>query len=205
MRVAIKELLAIVTLLPQYDALLNKVNSLGLSYDHNSIMHYSRSTFAKNPNLDTILPKEDPAGKIRIEIGQRVRLSEGDIAQTKALYRCPSRSFSYLNTFQPLFVPFLLINNFQFTTQNVVAQFKRLVGTSPPLPTLLPHRQLRVSSVSGVSLRHTANASSSTSPTLTSLSQTTARMASSRYVMATGSSRHSLVSSNLSYKKLLFD
>lgn len=56
-------------------------------------MHYSRSTFAKNPNLDTILPREDPVVKVRPEIGQRVKLSNGDIAQTNMLYRCPSRSF----------------------------------------------------------------------------------------------------------------
>lgn len=31
----------------------------------------------------------DPAN--RPEIGQRIRLSQGDIAQTKLLYRCPSK------------------------------------------------------------------------------------------------------------------
>lgn len=171
----------------------NKVNSLGLTYDHNSIMHYSRSTFAKNPNLDTILPKEDPGGKIRHEIGQRVRLSEGDIAQTKALYRCPSRSFS---------TNYITIMTNKLMTQNAVALFKRPPDISPHLPTLPPHRRLRVSFVSGVSLRRTVKGSSSTSPTLTSLSQTTARMVFSRSVMATGSSPHCLVSSTFF---MLFD
>lgn len=68
-----------------------EVNSLGLKYDFDSIMHYSRNTFSKSINLDTILPREDPVVKVRPEIGQRLRLSQGDIAQTKLLYRCPSK------------------------------------------------------------------------------------------------------------------
>lgn len=52
-------------------------------------MHYARNTFSKGTYLDTILPIDVP-GRKRPEIGQRVRLSEGDIAQTKLLYKCPS-------------------------------------------------------------------------------------------------------------------
>ena len=40
--------------------------------------------------MDTILPQQDPETKSRPEIGQRIRLSEGDIAQTNKLYKCPS-------------------------------------------------------------------------------------------------------------------
>ncbi|KAK4882987.1 hypothetical protein RN001_006306 [Aquatica leii] len=65
-----------------------EVNSLGLTYDYDSIMHYARNTFSKGTYLDTILPIDVP-GRKRPEIGQRVRLSEGDIAQTKLLYKCP--------------------------------------------------------------------------------------------------------------------
>ncbi|XP_023245166.1 tolloid-like protein 2 [Copidosoma floridanum] len=65
----------------------DEVNSLGLSYDYDSIMHYAKNTFSKGTYLDTILPMEIH-GKKRPEIGQRVRLSEGDIAQTNLLYRC---------------------------------------------------------------------------------------------------------------------
>ncbi|GIX76353.1 tolloid-like protein 1 [Caerostris darwini] len=67
-----------------------EVTSLGLAYDYASIMHYARNTFSKSTYLDTILPQEDPAQKKRPEIGQRVRLSEGDIAQTNMLYKCPN-------------------------------------------------------------------------------------------------------------------
>ncbi|KAK2718001.1 protein tolkin-like [Artemia franciscana] len=66
-----------------------EVFSLGLTYDFDSIMHYARNTFSKGTYLDTILPQVDPETKSRPEIGQRVRLSEGDIAQTNLLYKCP--------------------------------------------------------------------------------------------------------------------
>ncbi|XP_077507273.1 protein tolkin-like isoform X3 [Amblyomma americanum] len=68
-----------------------EVNSLGLAYDFDSIMHYARNTFSKSTHLDTILPQEDAATRRRPEIGQRVRLSAGDISQTNKLYRCPRR------------------------------------------------------------------------------------------------------------------
>nr|XP_046916877.1 tolloid-like protein 1 isoform X2 [Dermatophagoides farinae] len=71
----------------------DEVNSLGIKYDFDSIMHYSRNTFSKSIHLDTILPKLSAVGDMdpanRPEIGQRIRLSQGDIAQTKLLYRCP--------------------------------------------------------------------------------------------------------------------
>lgn len=38
--------------------------------------------------LDTILPSRDENG-LRPSIGQRTRLSAGDIAQARKLYRCP--------------------------------------------------------------------------------------------------------------------
>lgn len=53
-------------------------------------MHYARNTFSKGTYLDTILPV-DMKGKKRPEIGQRLRLSEGDIAQANLLYKCPSK------------------------------------------------------------------------------------------------------------------
>ncbi|KFM59925.1 Tolloid-like protein 1, partial [Stegodyphus mimosarum] len=62
-----------------------EVNSLGLNYDYESIMHYARNTFSRSLALDTILPVR---GKV-VEIGQRLRLSSGDIAQTNKLYKCP--------------------------------------------------------------------------------------------------------------------
>lgn len=66
------------------------VNSLGQPYDYDSIMHYAKNTFSKGTYLETILPIDVP-GKKRPEIGQRIRLSEGDVAQANLLYKCPSK------------------------------------------------------------------------------------------------------------------
>ncbi|KAJ7410896.1 hypothetical protein WISP_105653 [Willisornis vidua] len=66
-----------------------EVNSLGEPYDFDSIMHYARNTFSRGMFLDTILPSRDDNG-IRPPIGQRARLSKGDIAQARKLYRCPA-------------------------------------------------------------------------------------------------------------------
>uniref|UniRef100_A0A915KIH5 Metalloendopeptidase n=1 Tax=Romanomermis culicivorax TaxID=13658 RepID=A0A915KIH5_ROMCU len=71
-----------------------EVNSLGQPYDYNSIMHYAKDTFARAMYLDTILPKPDKLTKERPEIGQRIRLSSGDIAQTNALYKCSGKKTS---------------------------------------------------------------------------------------------------------------
>lgn len=75
--------------MPEYD-----VNSLGQPYDYNSIMHYAKNTFSKGIYLETILPV-DMIGKKRPEIGQRIRLSEGDIIQANLLYKCPSKIYSF--------------------------------------------------------------------------------------------------------------
>ncbi|XP_037545766.1 dorsal-ventral patterning tolloid-like protein 1 [Nematolebias whitei] len=66
-----------------------EVNSLGEPYDFDSIMHYARNTFSRGMFLDTILPSRDDNG-VRPAIGQRTRLSKGDIAQARKLYRCPA-------------------------------------------------------------------------------------------------------------------
>ena len=52
------------------------------------VLNYLQGTY-----LDTILPREDlPENQNEMpEIGQRVRLSKGDIAQTMALYGCPGK------------------------------------------------------------------------------------------------------------------
>ncbi|XP_013102687.2 dorsal-ventral patterning protein tolloid [Stomoxys calcitrans] len=63
------------------------VDSLGLPYDYNSIMHYARNTFSKSVYLDTIQPIGVRENE-KIDIGQRVRLSKGDIAQANLLYKC---------------------------------------------------------------------------------------------------------------------
>lgn len=75
-----------------------EVDSLGLTYDYDSIMHYARNTFSKGTYLDTIEPIHYGKGNKKPEIGQRVRLSEGDIAQTNLLYNCPGEIYVYNKT-----------------------------------------------------------------------------------------------------------
>ncbi|KAM7369047.1 hypothetical protein PAMP_013346 [Pampus punctatissimus] len=68
----------------------DEVDSLGEVYDFGSIMHYARNTFSRGVFLDTILPRYDVNGA-RPLIGQRTRLSKGDISQARKLYKCTSR------------------------------------------------------------------------------------------------------------------
>lgn len=68
---------------------MSQINSLGEKYDFSSIMHYARNTFARTSILDTIVPKTKNHDVP--EIGQRHRISVGDIIQTNKLYKCPSR------------------------------------------------------------------------------------------------------------------
>lgn len=63
------------------------VDSLDLPYDYNSIMHYARDTFSKSAYLDTIQPIAVRENR-KVEIGQRIYLSKGDIAQANLLYKC---------------------------------------------------------------------------------------------------------------------
>jgi tolkin len=79
-----------------------EVNSLGQGYDFASIMHYARNTFARGTYLDTILPRKTPEMIERPEIGQRIRLSEGDIEQTKLLYKCSLSITYHFDNFRPL-------------------------------------------------------------------------------------------------------
>uniref|UniRef100_A0A8C5HBT0 Metalloendopeptidase n=1 Tax=Gouania willdenowi TaxID=441366 RepID=A0A8C5HBT0_GOUWI len=65
-----------------------EVNSLGEVYDFGSIMHYARNTFSRSVFLDTILPRYEVDG-VRPSIGQRTKLSRGDITQACKLYKCP--------------------------------------------------------------------------------------------------------------------
>ncbi|VDK82361.1 unnamed protein product [Dibothriocephalus latus] len=61
-----------------------QVDSLEEPYDYDSIMHSSQWTYRNGEWIERVRPK-DPNAKI----GQREKLSEGDIKQTNKLYRCP--------------------------------------------------------------------------------------------------------------------
>ncbi|XP_012824645.1 embryonic protein UVS.2 isoform X3 [Xenopus tropicalis] len=73
-------------IIPSYENYFSKrkTNNMGIIYDYNSVMHYSRNTFSISPDKSTIVPKPDPS----IPIGQRDGLSILDILKIKKLYQC---------------------------------------------------------------------------------------------------------------------
>ncbi|XP_031633644.1 dorsal-ventral patterning protein tolloid-like [Contarinia nasturtii] len=75
-----------------------EVDSLGEPYDYGSIMHYTHNAYRirkYDSEIWTIQPKRGKNGQ-RPYIGQRDRLSEGDIRQTNKLYKCPACGETYL-------------------------------------------------------------------------------------------------------------
>jgi hypothetical protein len=60
------------------------ISQYGTEYDYGSVMHYPAKAFTIN-NQDTIVPLRDLGDNI---MGQRLRLSESDIARVNNLY-CP--------------------------------------------------------------------------------------------------------------------
>jgi hypothetical protein len=64
------------------------IDTLGLSYDYDSVMHYSKTAFSRNGN-PTLLPIRDTSAVI----GQRHGFSRLDIEKVNTLYRC-GRSYN---------------------------------------------------------------------------------------------------------------
>lgn len=58
-----------------------QINSLGVGYDYNSVMHYNSDAFGSGR---TTLQALDPT----IPLGLAVELSELDVLQTNLLYKC---------------------------------------------------------------------------------------------------------------------
>lgn len=71
----------------------SEVNSLGVGYDYNSIMHYNRyrSVVDSNVKLEVIRPR-DP----NITIGEAHGLSPLDVIQTNRLYSCSKLTVYYM-------------------------------------------------------------------------------------------------------------
>lgn len=60
----------------------SQVGQMEFSYDYDSIMHYPPTAFSANGN-PTILPNVPG-----VDIGQRTHLSEIDINEIRAAYKC---------------------------------------------------------------------------------------------------------------------
>lgn len=58
------------------------IDSLGVPYDYDSVMHYGAFFFGKKRGAKTIETKK------KASIGQRVGLSDMDLKQAKLLYKC---------------------------------------------------------------------------------------------------------------------
>ncbi|CAH1643530.1 unnamed protein product [Spodoptera littoralis] len=58
----------------------DSVTNLGVPYDYNSVMHYTRKAYSSN-GKDTIIPLKE-----NVNIGQRVGLSHGDIMKLNRMY-----------------------------------------------------------------------------------------------------------------------
>ena len=67
----------------------NQIDSRGVVYDYNSIMHYGPFSFSRNLSLPTIVAKNTSTGHDVISMGQRSHLSVLDIEQTRRVYCCP--------------------------------------------------------------------------------------------------------------------
>ena len=61
------------------------IDSRGITYDYNSIMHYGPYSFTKNESLRTMVPLNS---SLKITMGQRSYLSELDIKQANKMYCC---------------------------------------------------------------------------------------------------------------------
>lgn len=61
------------------------LDSMNYSFDYGSVMMYSANSFALDPSYPTIIvpPNE--------EIGQRITLSDNDIAEINFMYKCHSK------------------------------------------------------------------------------------------------------------------
>ena len=63
----------------------DEVNSLGLAYDYDSILHYATNTFAKDTYLDTILPLHGPLNTEEVSQGQPVATWSGSSGGSAAV------------------------------------------------------------------------------------------------------------------------
>lgn len=89
-----------------------------LPYDYNSIMHYAKNSFSKSTFLDTITPIGLKAD-VNIELGQRRRLSRGDIMQANLLYKCAACGRTFQQNSGQIVAP-----HYVYTGNNLLTAFE---------------------------------------------------------------------------------
>ncbi|XP_034484402.1 dorsal-ventral patterning protein tolloid [Drosophila innubila] len=89
-----------------------------LPYDYNSIMHYAKNSFSKSTYLDTITPIGLSPG-VHIELGQRRRLSRGDIMQANLLYKCAACGRTFQQNSGQIVAP-----HYVYTGNNLLTDFE---------------------------------------------------------------------------------
>ena len=62
------------------------LETFGIAYDYESILHYPRKGFGVTGTEETITPKDPNAS-----VGQRDHLSERDVAKIRAYYECGTK------------------------------------------------------------------------------------------------------------------
>ncbi|XP_041364712.1 astacin-like [Gigantopelta aegis] len=73
------------------------VDTQGINYDYESVMHYSAYSFAIDRRKPTIIPKRSG-----VVIGQRTHLSPSDILEIQKYYGCGTGGSSHVSTHSPL-------------------------------------------------------------------------------------------------------
>nr|CAI5862024.1 unnamed protein product [Callosobruchus analis] len=66
-----------------------EIDEFGVSYDYNSVMHYSKFAFTENINVPSITPKVPSKAK---NMGQRLGFSIKDITEVNTMYNCSEKT-----------------------------------------------------------------------------------------------------------------
>nr|CAH7768368.1 unnamed protein product [Callosobruchus chinensis] len=75
---------------------VGEVDYYGVTYDYNSVMHYSKFAFTKDRSIPSVIAKVFPISQ---NMGQRQGFSIKDIAEVNAMYNCSEKTKVALNEY----------------------------------------------------------------------------------------------------------
>lgn len=73
----------------------NESTTLGIPYDFASVMHYRNNSFSRDKQRKATITPRNPF--LRVQMGQRIRMSTSDIAKLNRLYRCDKEVYNVGN------------------------------------------------------------------------------------------------------------